>query len=154
MKQPHYRSVTGWFHTRPYGTGGVVTQTLTWLQLLSHLFRLGYCLEVATLSPDQDTIHEEKGCTDMCDFCMAALMFLTGHGMKVRTHAHVEIAHSPTWCIIRTWKALCLQPHASQALLIHLGGKCVAQCFLGSDDASSWEMCDFCTGTRSQLVSR
>ena len=30
------------------------------------------------LSHDQDTIHAENGCAEMCDFCLAALMFLTG----------------------------------------------------------------------------
>ncbi len=31
----------------------------------------------------------------MCDLRMAALMFVTGHGIKARTHAHAEIAHFP-----------------------------------------------------------
>ena len=35
--------------------------------------------------------------------------------MKARTHVHVEIAHFPPQCIIRTWKAL--------ALMMHLVGK-------------------------------
>ena len=48
-----------------------------------------------TLSYDQDTIHAEKGCVKMCDFCLAASMFLTGHGIKAGTHAYVEIAHFP-----------------------------------------------------------
>ena len=66
------------------------------------------------------TIHAEKGCAEMCDFSMAALMFLAGHGIKAKTHAHVEIAHFPTWCIIGTWKALGLWPHTSQALMMQL----------------------------------
>ena len=36
-----------------------------------------------------------------------------------------KITHFPTQCIIRTWKALSLQPHASEALMTHLVGKCV-----------------------------
>ena len=55
---------------------------------------------------------------------MAALMFYTGHEIKARTHAHVKITHFPTWCITSTWKALDLQPRASQALMMHLVGKC------------------------------
>ena len=68
----------------------------------------------------------------MHDFCKVALMFLTGHGIKGRTHAHVEIAHFLTWCIIRTWEAqvagwgaFSLWPHTSRALMMHLIGKCV-----------------------------
>ena len=41
------------------------------------------------LSYDHDTMYAEKGCAEMHDFCMAALMFLTGHGIKAKTHAHV-----------------------------------------------------------------
>ncbi len=70
------------------------------------------------------TIHAEKGRAEMHEFCMAALMFLTGHEIKVRTHAHAKIAHILTSCIIRTLKALGLRPHAFQALVIHLVGKC------------------------------
>ena len=73
------------------------------------------------LSHQQDTIHAEKWCTEMCNFRMAALMFLTGHGIK--TYAHSEIAHFPTQFIIRTWKALALWPRASQTMM-HLIGKC------------------------------
>ena len=62
------------------------------------------------LSYDQDTLHVEQGCAEMYDFCMAALMFLTGHWTR---------------CIITTWKALSLQPRASEALVMHLAGKCV-----------------------------
>ena len=62
----------------------------------------------------------------MCDFHMAALMFHASHGMKARTHAHAGMTHFPTWCIIRTLKALSWQP------------------FPGPDDAQRWEMCDFC----------
>ena len=75
------------------------------------------------LSHDKDTIHGEKRYVEMCDFCMVALMFLTGHGIKAKTHAHVEIAHLQTRCTIRTWKALSLQPHASHALVMHIIGE-------------------------------
>ena len=66
------------------------------------------------LSHDQDTIHAEMVCAEMHNFCM----FLTGHRIKARTHASVEIAHFPNRGIIITWKALSLLPHASQALMI------------------------------------
>ena len=65
---------------------------------------------LAFLSHDQDTIHAEKACAEMHDFCMAAVVFLTGHGIKARTHAHAEITHFLMRGIIRTWKALSLQP--------------------------------------------
>ena len=51
----------------------------------------------------------------------AALMFPTGHGIKARSYAHVEITHR---CIIRTWEARGLWSHASEALMMHLIGKC------------------------------
>ena len=73
------------------------------------------------LSHDQNTIHAEKGCADM-----RFHMFLTGHGMKARTRAHVQITHFPTWCIIRTWTALGVWPHASHAFMMHLVGKCAS----------------------------
>ena len=79
----------------------------------------------AFVSHDQDTIHAEKGCAEMCDFYMAALMSHTCHGIKARTHARAEIAHFSTRCIIRTWKALGLRPYASMAQMMHLVGKCV-----------------------------
>ncbi len=67
----------------------------------------------------------QKGRAEMRGFCMAALMFLTGHVIKARTHARAEIAHFRTQCNIRNWKALMisLQPCASQALIMHLVGK-------------------------------
>ena len=74
---------------------------------------------------DQDTIHAGKRRAEMQDFCMGVLMFRTGQGIKVRTHAYAEIAHFPTWCITGTWKALGLRPCASQAMVIHLVEKCV-----------------------------
>ena len=77
------------------------------------------------LSYDQDTIHAGKGCAEMRNFHMTALMFLTGHEIKARTHVHAEIVHFPTWCTLRTWRGLGLQPHASQALMMRLIGKCV-----------------------------
>ncbi len=52
----------------------------------------------------------------MHNFGMAALMFLTVHGIKARDYGLVEITPFPTWCIIRPWKALGLWPRASQAL--------------------------------------
>ena len=54
-----------------------------------------------TLSHDQDTTDAEKGYVEMRDFCMAALMFLSGHGIKSRTQAHAENAHFTMRCIIR-----------------------------------------------------
>ena len=78
---------------------------------------------------DQDTILAEKGCLEMLDFRMAALMFLTGHGIKARTHTHAEIAHFPTRCIIRTRKAPNLRRLASPTLMMHLIGKCASNAF-------------------------
>ncbi len=68
-------------------------------------------------------------------FHMARLTFLTTHGIKARTHAHVEIAHFPTRCIIRAWEATC---------------------FPGSDDhdAPHWEMGDFRMGMGSCHISK
>ncbi len=60
----------------------------------------------------------------MRDSCMSTLMFLPGDGIKARMHVHVEITHSPTWCIIRTSRP-------------------VALCFPGPDDAPHWQRCDF-----------
>ena len=82
---------------------------------------------------DYDTIHAEKEWAEMYDFHMAALLVLTGHGIKARTHACAKITHFPPQCkedwielnCTRTWKALGLWPHASQALMMHLVGKCV-----------------------------
>ena len=54
------------------------------------------------LSHDPDTIHVGKVCVGTQDFHKA--MFLTGHAVKARTHARVEITHFLTQCIIR---ALC-----------------------------------------------
>ncbi len=34
-----------------------------------------------TLSHDQDTLHAEKWCAEMCNLCMAELMFRRGHGI-------------------------------------------------------------------------
>ncbi len=58
----------------------------------------------------------------MCNFCMAALMLLTGHGINARTPAHVEITHFPTQ-----------SPRGTQP---------VALCLSGPVDAPYWEMCD------------
>ena len=70
----------------------------------------------------------------MRDFCMAALMFLTGHRMEARTHGHVEIAHFPTRRIIRAWEARGCRLSAFHILMI---------------DAPHWKMCDFHTGMGS-----
>ena len=43
---------------------------------------------------------------------------------EARTHAHAEITYFPTRCIIGSWKAISLQPHASQGLMMHLVRKC------------------------------
>ncbi len=67
---------------------------------------------------------QKKGCVEMCNFHMAAFMFLTGHGIKARTQACVEIAHFPSWCVIRTWKALSLWRCAFQVMMMHLTEKC------------------------------
>ena len=72
-----------------------------------HTSHCSFSVVSTILSHDQDTIHEEKGCVEMRDFHMAALMSLTGHRIKARTHARAEIA-------------LC----ASQTLMMHLVGKC------------------------------
>ena len=53
-------------------------------------------IEKNVLFHDQGTIHAEKGCAELCNFYMAALMFLTGHGIKARTHTHAEITHFHT----------------------------------------------------------
>ncbi len=75
------------------------------------------------LSHGQDTIHVEKGCAEMCDFHMIAIMFLTGHVIKAKTHLlHHQDLES-------TWTA--------------------ASCFQGPDDAPCWEMCDFRMGMGS-----
>ena len=73
----------------------------------------------------------------MRDFCMAALMFLIGHGIEARTHAHVEIAHFPVQCIIRIWKALSLQMCASRALMMHRIAKCAISSWV-------WVLAIFC----------
>ena len=58
----------------------------------------------------------------MSNFHMAALMFLTGHGIKARTRVCAENAHFLTQCIMRMWKAL--SPRASQTLMMHLVVNC------------------------------
>ena len=57
---------------------------------------------------------------EMYDSGMAALMFLTGYGIKAKTHAYAEIARFPT------------VPVASRVPV--------------SEDARCWEMRDFCMG--------
>ena len=78
------------------------------------------CWWTETLLHYQDTIHGEKGCTEMHDFCM----FLTGHWIKARTHAHVEITHFSMRCIIMAWEAWDNRPSAFQILMMHSVGKC------------------------------
>ena len=92
--------------------------------LLKVAKRVMVTFHLIILSHDQDTVHAEKGCAEMCDFHVAALMFLTGHQIKARTYVLAEIARFPTPCIIRTWKALSLRSCASEALMMHLRGKC------------------------------
>ena len=87
------------------------------------------CLGCLVLSNDHSKIHAEKGCVEMYAFHMASLIVLTGHGIKARTHAHAEITHIPTQCIIRTWKALGLWPHDSQPVMMHLVAECVISAF-------------------------
>ena len=41
-----------------------------------------------------------------------------------RTHAHVEIAHFPTKCIIMAWEAGVHRPSPFQVLMMHLVVKC------------------------------
>ena len=81
-----------------------------------------------------DTIHAERVYAETCNFCMAA--FLTGYGIKGRTHTHAKIAYFSTRCIIRTWKTLSLQIRASQVLMMHLVGKC-------ADSARAWILAIF-----------
>ena len=76
------------------------------------------------MTHDQDKIHAEMDWAETCNFRMAALMFLTGHVRKAGTHTHAEVAYFPTQCIISTWKAFGFWPHAFQALMMHLLGKC------------------------------
>ncbi len=53
----------------------------------------------------------------MCDSRMAALMLFLQIMQYKQEPMHVQ-------CIIRTWNALRLQHHASQALMMHFVGKC------------------------------
>ena len=99
------------------------------------------------LSHDQDTIHAEKGRAEMCDFCISALMFLTGHGIRARTHAHAKITLFPTQYIIRTWKVLGLWPHASQSLMMHLDGKCAIS-------AWAWVLAITCMSPYGDLLTK
>ena len=69
-------------------------------------------------------MHAEEGYVEMYECRIIALVFLIGHGIKARTHVCVEITHFPSRCMIRTWKALGLQPRASQALMMHLDAQC------------------------------
>ena len=91
----------------------------------SHLWPSLYFMHLLLSSHNQDTIHAEKWCVEIHNFCMADLLFFTGHGVKARTHVHEEIIHFPAQCIIRTWNALDPRPCASQALTMRVHGKCV-----------------------------
>ena len=93
-------------------------------------------------SYDQGTIHAGKGCAEMRNFHIDALMVLKGDGINVRTHAHAEIAHIPTQYIIKSWKALGLCPCASQAQMMHLVGKSVIS-------AQPWVLAIICNIKRS-----
>ena len=62
----------------------------------------------------------------MHDFSMAALMFNTGHGIKAWAYAHVEITHFPNELQDQDLGSTAgCGPHAFQALMMHLVGKCV-----------------------------
>ena len=92
---------------------------------VQHAWRLQNTFAGLMNYPMTKTIHAEKRCAEMWNLHMDALTFLTDHGLKANTHICVKIAHFPTQCIIRTWKDLGLCPCASQALMMHLVGKCV-----------------------------
>ena len=47
-----------------------------------------FAVVTMALSHDYDTIHAEKACAHMCDFCMTDFMFRTDHGINARTEAH------------------------------------------------------------------
>ncbi len=66
----------------------------------------------------------------MCNFCMSTLMFLTGHGIKPTTHAHVEITHFSN------------SVHHQD---LEITGP-AASYFPGPGDAPQSEMSDFCIG--------
>ncbi len=55
---------------------------------------------------------------------MAASMFLSGHGIKAKTHDHADITYFPIGCISTAWEAQGHRPSAFQALVMHLVGKC------------------------------
>ena len=98
---------------------------------------LRWSVKTCLLSHDQDTIHAENGCAEIHDLYLTALMFLTGHGIRARTHSHVEITHFPTWCTTRTWTALGLRLRASHALMMLLVGK---MCNFRMDMGSSYNV--------------
>ena len=82
------------------------------------------------LSHGQDINHAEKGYAEMGH--LATLMFLTGHGMKARTHACVEMTHFLTQYIIKTGK------YSACGCLLPRPWWC-----------TSLRMCDFCMGMGS-----
>ena len=93
-------------------------------------------LKLNHLSHDQNTIHAEKGCAEMRNFHMAAVMFFTGHGIKARTFAHAEITHiSQLGALSEPGK------HSACSLMLP-----------GPDDAPHWEMYDFRMGMGSCLI--
>ena len=71
-------------------------------------------------SHDKETIHTEEGCVEMCGFCMAALMLLTGHGI------------SKNLCLCRNRTFLRLMHHQNLE-----STRPVASCFPGPDDGPS-----------------
>ncbi len=74
------------------------------------------------LSCDQDTIHAEKGCAAMHDFCMAPLMFLQVMG----------------------WN--------QEPMPIQKSHMLQAECFPAPDDEPLWEMYNFCMGMGSCYI--
>ena len=75
----------------------------------------GESFDFMLLYHDQDTLYAGKGCVEMHDFHTAAMMYLTGHGIEARTHAHTEIAHFLMQCMTSAWKAPGLQLRAPQS---------------------------------------
>ena len=88
---------------------------------------LGYVFTF--LSHDQNTIHAERGCVEMCNFCLAGLIFLMigilGHEVKARTHTYAEIMHFPMRCIISAWEAWGRRLSVFEVMMMHQAGKCV-----------------------------
>ena len=73
------------------------------------------------LSHDQDAIHTEKGCVEMMisPWCFVQVMGKKQEPMPMQK-SHIFQLGAPL-----KWKPLGLLPHAFQALVMHLVGKCV-----------------------------